>query len=525
MPEFNNEEKQEKKIEEFLIKEEEDLAQILSTKHGVQYIDLSGTAINTDALVLLPEKEARANKLAVFDIVRKKIKIAVISPANNDTKKLIEELEKKGYQPTIFMVSSQSLERAWERYKDVSFSVRTEEGLLSISEETIEKFKDKTQGLEGVRESLKFVLEKEKISKVSKFFDVLLAGALSLGASDIHIEGEEEFARLRFRLDGMLTEIIQFDPKTYHLLTSRIKLISGLKLNINNNAQDGRLSIKVGDVEIEIRTSTMPGTYGESSVMRILDPDAISVSIQDLGIEPDLLKTLEREMSKPNGMILNTGPTGSGKTTTLYAFLSKIHNPEIKIVTIQDPDVVMVGEIRDTETAEIAINSALTGHLVLSTLHTNTAAGTFPRFVDLGIDPKVLGSAINVTMAQRLVRKLCKECKKEVEIIGEDKIIIDKIYEGILNKEKFEVPNKTKMFAPVGCVKCNESGYKGRLGVFEAIVVDEEIENIIRENPSEREIKRAAQKQGILDMQQDGVLKVLRGTTSLDELRRVIELE
>ena len=558
MPEFNNEEKQEKKIEGFLIKEEEDLAQILSTKHGVQYTDLSGTAISTDALVLLPEKEARANKLAVFDIVRKKIKIAVISPANNATKKSIEELEKKGYQPTIFMVSSQSLEKAWERYKDVSFSVRTEEGLLSISEETIEKFKDKTQGLEGVRESLKFVLEREKISKVSKFFDVLLAGALSLGASDIHIEGEEEFARLRFRLDGMLTEIIQFDPKTYHLLTSRIKLISGLKLNINNNAQDGRLSIKVGDVEIEIRTSTMPGTYGESSVMRILDPDAISVSIQDLGIEPDLLKTLEREMSKPNGMILNTGPTGSGKTTTLYAFLSKIHNPEIKIVTIedpveyhlegitqtqidkekgytfaqglraalrQDPDVVMVGEIRDTETAEIAINSALTGHLVLSTLHTNTAAGTFPRFVDLGIDPKVLGSAINVTMAQRLVRKLCKECKQEVEIAGEDKIIIDKIYESILNKEKFEIPNKTKMFMPVGCIKCNESGYKGRLGVFEAIVVDEEIENIIRENPSEREIKRAAQRQGILDMQQDGVLKVLRGTTSLDELRRVIELE
>jgi len=291
-----------------------------------------------------------------------------------------------------------------------------------------------------------------------------MAGALSLKASDVHIEPEENSTHLRYRLDGILTKIGEIDTKTYKQLLSRIKLTAGLKLNIKNNAQDGRFSIKVKNSEMEIRTSTMPGTYGESVVLRILNPDSISVSIEKLGIEPRLFKILEEEISKPNGMILNTGPTGSGKTTTLYAFLKRIDSPEIKVITIedpveyhikgitqtqtdvdkgytfakglksalrQDPDVIMVGEIRDSETAEIAIQSSLTGHLVLSTLHTNTAAGTFPRFVDLGMNPRILGSAINLTMAQRLVRKLCNDCKKEIPIEGEDRTIIDKILSGI----------------------------------------------------------------------------------------------
>ncbi len=552
-----DEKKQNMRIEELHKKEEEELAKILSTKYGVQYGDLSSLTINTNALKLIPENEARKNKIAIFDITNKKIKAAVISPNNQDTKNILKELEKKGYQITIFMVSKQSIKKAWDRYKDISYTVEVKKGIIDINSQTVSEFMEGGKKLKDISISLQTILKKEKTNKVSKLFDVIMAGALSLKASDVHIEPEENSTHLRYRLDGILTKIGEIDTKTYKQLLSRIKLTAGLKLNIKNNAQDGRFSIKVKNSEMEIRTSTMPGTYGESVVLRILNPDSISVSIEKLGIEPRLFKILEEEISKPNGMILNTGPTGSGKTTTLYAFLKRIDSPEIKVITIedpveyhikgitqtqtdvdkgytfakglksalrQDPDVIMVGEIRDSETAEIAIQSSLTGHLVLSTLHTNTAAGTFPRFVDLGMNPRILGSAINLTMAQRLVRKLCNDCKKEIPIEGEDRTIIDKILSGIQDKKNYTIENTQKMFIPTGCPKCNNIGYKGRIGIFEAIKVDEEIEKIINENPSEREIAKASKSQGILNMEEDGILKVLKGVTSIEELKRVIDL-
>ena len=555
-----NEEKQEQKIKILHKKEEEELAQILSTKYGVQYIDLTTVSINTDALKLIPEKEARKNKIAVFDILDKKIKVAVISPKNPDSQKSIQKLIKLGFNPTVYMVSNTSIEKTWDRYKDISFSTKTETGVMDITTKTIKEFMSEKKSIEEIKEILQTILETETPNKISKFFDMITASAISLESSDIHIEPEETYTRLRFRLDGILTNIIEFDKKTYELILSRTKLTAGLKLNIKNNAQDGRFSIKFGDSEIEIRTSTMPGAYGESIVLRILNPDSISVPMEELGIEPNLLKILEKEIKRPNGMILNTGPTGSGKTTTLYAFLNKIYSSEIKIITIedpieyhlkgisqtqtdkekgytfarglksalrQDPDVIMVGEIRDNETAEIAINSALTGHLVLSTLHTNTAAGAFPRFSELGINPSILGSSVNVAMAQRLVRKLCQNCKKEVAAKEEDKKIINAVLNKIENKEKYDINlnNLDKIYEPVGCDKCNNTGYKGRLGVFEAILMNEEIENLVKVNPSEREIAKIAQKQGVLNMQQDGIIKVLKGITSLKELMRVVEID
>jgi type II secretory ATPase GspE/PulE/Tfp pilus assembly ATPase PilB-like protein len=257
-------------------------------------------------------------------------------------------------------------------------------------------------------------------------------------------------------------------------------------------------------------------------------------------------------------MILNTGPTGSGKTTTLYAFLRKIHTPEVKIITIenpieyhlpgivqtqtdekknytfseglrsalrQDPDVIMVGEIRDAETAEIAVNSALTGHLVFSTLHTNNAAGTFPRLIDLGVNPKIISSALNLAMAQRLVRKLCPDCKKQKKLEGEEKKIIDDILDGILDKAYLEGVDIEHIWESVGCDKCNHLGYKGRIGIHEIIVIDEKVEMALKENPSEREIKKASAGQKLLDLTQDGVLKILSGVTTLGELERVVDIE
>jgi type IV pilus assembly protein PilB len=344
---------------------------------------------------------------------------------------------------------------------------------------------------------------------------------------------------------------------TYKLLLSRIKLISNLKLNISG-AQDGRFSIKLPNSEIEIRTSLLPGAYNDSVVLRVLNPDAISVPLEELGIHPKILEVIFHETSKPNGMVLLTGPTGSGKTTTLYALLKKIHTPEIKIITIenpieyhlpgivqtqtddkknytfaeglrsalrQDPDVIMVGEIRDDETAGIAINSALTGHLVFSTLHTNTAAGTFPRLIDLGIDAKIISSAINLAMAQRLVRKLCPDCKKQIALEGGDKKVIEDIVSTISDKEYLKEIDTTHMWQSTGCTKCNMTGFKGRTGIHEAIKMDYDIELVVRENASERDIKKVAEKQGLLDLRQDGILKVLKGITTMDELKRVIDIE
>lgn len=549
-----DEDKQNKKIEDLLRREEEALAETLSKKYGVEYLDLSRTSIETDALRLISEPEARNAKVAIFDAVGRKLKVAVLSPENDAAKSLVEDLKRKNYEIAEYMVSKASLERAWGRYREISFASETKAGVLDISNEEMEVFVSKVRSLEDVKILIEEVLAEKKSLRISRILEIILSGALSMGASDIHVEPEDEYVRLRYRLDGVLTNIVNFDKETFQLLLSRIKLLSRLKLNVKNAAQDGRFSIKISGDEIEIRTSLLPGAYSESVVLRILNPKAISVPMEELGIPKRLYEILDKEINKPDGMVLNTGPTGSGKTTTLYAFLKKIHSPDIKIVTIedpieyhlpgivqtqvdhkdytfssglrstlrQDPDVIMVGEIRDEETAETAVNAALTGHLVLSTLHTNSAAGTYPRLIDLGINPKVMNSAINVALAQRLVRKVCRECAAEIEIPEEKKKLIKEALAdapGIPDNLNFE-----KMLGAKGCERCGNIGYKGRIGIFEAIVKTEELNKIINEDPSEDKIAALAKKQGIMTLKQDGLVKVLQGVTTLEELTRVVDL-
>ena len=482
--------------------------------------------------------------------------MGILSPNNPKTAEIIETLKGKGYEVQLFMVSVAGLKKVWDRYKDLSYSFETKSGALDISNEQITEFLSKVHTIEDVKKMIGGLLLMKKSYRISRILEVTLAGAIATNASDIHLEPEEAYVRLRYRLDGILTDILEFDLETFGLLLSRIKLISNLKLN-SKSAQDGRFSIKIDTREIEVRTSTIPGAYNDSIVMRVLNPDSISVPLEELGIHPRLLKKIEHELQKPNGMILNTGPTGSGKTTCLYAFLRKVHSPEVKIITIenpieyhlpgivqtqtddkkeytfasglrsalrQDPDIIMVGEIRDAETAEIAINSALTGHLVFSTLHTNNAAGTFPRLIDLGVNPKILSSSINMAMAQRLVRKLCQFCKKEIVVDEVSKKVIDKILDDIIDKTYLDGINRDKMWKSDGCDKCNFTGYKGRIGIYEAIFMDEAIEQIIKENPSEREIEKAALPQNVLNLTQDGVIKILQGVTTLSELGRVVDI-
>jgi type II secretory ATPase GspE/PulE/Tfp pilus assembly ATPase PilB-like protein len=372
------------------------------------------------------------------------------------------------------------------------------------------------------------------------------------------MEPQETTARLRWRIDGVLHDFVDLDLPTYNKVLSRFKLLSGMKLNIKNQAQDGRFAIQFKDAEIEIRSSIIPEPTGESVVMRILNPKSIQVPVEALGIEPNLLAILDREMAKPHGMILTTGPTGSGKTTALYAFLQKVYTPEEKIITLedpveyhlkgivqtqinekggytfasglrailrQDPDIIMVGEIRDAETAKTAVNAALTGHLVLSTLHTNNAAGVLPRLLDLGVEPTILPPALNIAMAQRLIRKLCEKCKVQYDPTEAEKALIKKHMDAVPPKfPEHPDTSNAKLYKSVGCPVCKNIGYKGRLGIFEAILMDDEMSNLLLKKPSESDVMKVAYNQGMVTMQQDGIFKVLKGITDLEELERVVEL-
>lgn len=552
-----DDEKQNKTLEEFRKKEEEDVVKILSEKYGFPFVDLGPVPINSDGLRILNEDEARSASMAVFNKVNKKIQIAIISPNNEKTISVVERLKNEGYLPTIYMVSKHSLEKAWEKYKDLSFSTESTAGLFDIGSDAVTAQMERVKKITDVKILVDELFGEKSVYRTTKILEIILGSALSLNASDVHIEPEEKTVRMRFRLDGVLMDTYFFDLPTYALLLSRIKLLSGLKLNIKDEAQDGRFSIKVKDAEIEIRTSVLPGAYNESIVMRILNPKAISVPLEELGINERTLKVLLEQINRPNGMLLITGPTGSGKTTTLYAFLKKIYSPDVKILTIedpveyhlngivqtqvedekgytflsglraalrQDPDVIMIGEIRDDETASTAINAALTGHLVFSTLHTNSAAGAFPRLIDLKVNPKIISSAVNVAMAQRLLRKLCQNCKQETEPTEKDRKIIDTILGSISDKTYLENIQTVKLWKAAGCEKCNGTGYKGRVAITEAILGSKAIEETLTKNPSDREIKNAALPQNILDMKQDGILKILKGVSTLDELSRVIDL-
>ncbi|HET8581521.1 MAG TPA: GspE/PulE family protein [Candidatus Paceibacterota bacterium] len=553
MIEFD-EKKQEDRLDDLRGQEEEELAQMLSQKYGIDYTDLTRTSIDADALSLVPEDVARKAELAFFRKIGKKVFVAMRAPERQDSLAVLQSIERLGYSIVRFIVSRASLERAWDRYKDISYSTESEAGVLTISQETIQKLINEINSIDSVKEQAERYIAGTDSHRISHVLEVIMAGALSLGASDVHLEPEESFVRMRYRLDGVLHEVLQFDHATYELVAARIKLLSGLKLNLKDIAQDGRLSIIVNDKEIEIRTSVLPGNYAETIVMRILDPTTIALSMPELGFDSYFMDIITHEIQKPNGMILNTGPTGSGKTTTLYAFLTAVHSSENKVVTIedpveyhlegivqtqvskdysfaqglrstlrQDPDVIMVGEIRDAEVATTAVQAALTGHLVFSTLHTNDAAGTFPRLIDFGIEAEVLGSSINIAMAQRLVRKLCTHCRAATPIAGTDRDIVERLMADIPHPE--DTPrNRDIMWTATGCEECGGIGYKGRIAIVEAIVMDRTIEELLRKNPTEREIWEGAKHQEIRSMAQDGMVKVLRGITSLDELGRVIDL-
>jgi len=554
--------KEERELSEAREREEEDVTRILSEKYGLAYVDLSLKEIDNDALRVIPEQDARAAEAVAFARAAEHLSLAIHNPNLPMFTKLCSDLKARGFSWKEFLVSQKSLDKVLARYADLSFATASQAGGFTIDQRTLDSLHGEGTARTNVQKALEESTALKTLDRVSRILETIIASALALRASDIHLEPEEGRTRLRLRIDGVLVDTYFFDPETARQLNARIKLLAGVKLNIANRAQDGRFSIvSAGDDtksnqkhKIETRVSFIPGNYGEAIVLRLLDPATTKVSYKELGIHPKLLARLEQEIRRPNGMLLTTGPTGSGKTTTLYAFLREIHTPEIKIITIedpieyhldgivqtqvegtkytfaeglksivrQDPDVIMVGEIRDSGTADIAIQAALTGHFVFSTLHTNDAAGTFPRLADLGADPKSFGSAITVSMAQRLVRRLDPKQKKERPLTDDEKKMIAHVLEPLADKtlvlEKIET-----VWEPAPASE-DETGYHGRIGLYEAIFMDDTLANFLRDNPPDHEIAKQAVRQGYLTMAQDGVLKALAGITSLTEVADTVDL-
>lgn len=555
--------KQKKDLDDLRKQEEENLIEVLAqAKYGIPSINLAGVIIENYALKSITEEEAKKFGIAPFKLTGKNLHVAIRSPQPEKLQEVNQYFEDKGYNTYFYMASLASLEKVWERYKELSYASVSRLGTVTITEEALKEIIPEIKNVDDIARLIREVV-KDKVRTTSKILEIAIAGAIAVNASDIHFEPEEKFVRLRFRLDGVLQELMEIPPEVHKFINSRIKLISGLKITTNESAQDGRFSFFFDQDEINLRVSFMPGAYGESIVLRILNPKSIRHEIEEFGIEKKLYDVFMEEIKKPNGLILLTGPTGSGKTTTLYAFLQRIYSKEIKIITIedpieyhlpgisqtqvdlekgytffsglrsalrQDPDVIMVGEIRDPDTAKTAVESALTGHLVFSTLHTNNAAGVIPRLIDLDVNSKTLVSALSLSIAQRLVRKLCKNCKKEKILDDKEKALISSIIETARENKKdidnlgIDFNEDPVVYEAVGCDLCNHTGYSGRIGIFEAIKTDEAIERIIPLNPSEREVKKEANSQGILNLREDAVIKILKGITSIEEVKSVVDL-
>ncbi|MDD3498357.1 MAG: GspE/PulE family protein [Candidatus Moranbacteria bacterium] len=533
---------------------EEEQAFLLARKYSLPYADLNIFPLEVDTLKRIPEEDSIKYEIALLQKKEKNVQVAITDPENEKAIDYIKEITKEnGWKTALFIVSHSSMERVWQKYKENFLLESLDFFMVSLSGKDLADFE----------KNFKDLLElKQRMNEMSttEIIDIIFSGALKMKASDIHFEPQKKDSRMRYRIDGVLQDIGNFPLDIYKSIISRIKMIGKMKLNLREIAQDGHFSINVDKDKgkkgrIDIRVSIIPGKYGESIVMRLLDQSSILVDIERLGLKGLSYEQVQLQITKPNGMILVTGPTGSGKTTTLYSFLNKLNEPDIKIITIedpveydikgisqtqinasqgytfdkglraivrQDPDVILVGEIRDNETAEISVNAALTGHLVFSTLHTNNAPASISRLTELGVRPSLIASSVNIFIAQRLVRQLCPHCRKKYEPAEETISTIKKIISIISPKSKIDVPKNIKyLYKPVGCIKCNNLGYKGRIGIFETLTINENMEKLILEMAGESELTRAALEDGMITMTQDGILKVLEGITSMEEVWRV----
>ena len=534
--------KRERKIKALWQESKEREAQRLAEKHNFLYVDLRKSPIETSALSLIPEEKAKEANIIAFQKIGNQVKIAVLDPFNIETIKTIEKVKKEGYKVVVFVATEESLNWAWKNYAFVHQRQKKISNFIDVTNTKSIEFSE-------LHEKLLSISAEEVTSLVS----FILKSAVEIDASDIHVEPQEDCALLRFRIDGVLYDVAEIEKKKHRGINQRLKLLSGLKLNIENISQNGRFTIQNHKSFIDVRASSLPGPQGEFLVFRLLNPKRAAFGLKDLGLNENSIKSFNNSLSAPNGMILITGPTGSGKTTTLYTFLKKKISPGVKIITIedpieyrlvgvnqtqvskkynfanglksilrQDPDVIMIGEMRDEETVKTAIQASLTGHLVFSTLHTNEASGTVARLVELGADSQMLPNALKLIVAQRLIRRLCPDCKERYKPTPQMKEKLIEAFSILSPKSKANIPKDIPyLYKAKGCAKCHWLGYKSQIGIFEYFNMSPRIIKTIKSGADQNEIRSRAIDEGMIPLFHDGLLKAIDGITSLEEVVRV----
>lgn len=504
---------------------EEEVAKVRAAALGVPYMDLSGYVIDSELIKLVPEKLAKKYRAVPLFKISDILTVAMTDPRNIEALDQIRKLSKIDRVDPV-LASDKGIQRILDSYYEVAGSA--EDIIKSMDAQNF--FDLKPQAAQAAEEA-----------PVIKLVNIMITEAVRDRASDIHIEPEEQGLRARYRIDGVLYEMHTFPKKTQNAIVSRIKILADMDIAENRKPQDGKIRIKVENKDLDIRVSTFPTVHGENVVMRLLDKTSVLLTLQDLGFSKENFAYFDKLIRQPNGIVLVTGPTGSGKTTTLYAALATISTMEKNIITIedpveyelplirqtavnvkadmtfanglrsilrQDPDVIMVGEVRDKETAEIAIQASLTGHLVFSTLHTNDAPSSLTRLIDMGVEPFKISSSVIGILAQRLVRKICPKCKEKY-MPSADAL------------KDTGLPEGQEFYKGKGCASCKDTGFMGRIGIFEFLLINEEIKKLINERASADQIRKIAVREGMKTLREDGLEKVRAGLTILEEVNRV----
>lgn len=538
------------KMKEIGVAEKEQATAEAASRAGLPYIDLSKFPVSAEAMRLVPIEQAKELGVICFYFTPDEIRLGT-TEGTEAVKELLFTLgERHHAQSGLYLISEHSYDHVLKLYENMPV-VKPVTKDINITDEELEKFNVGINNLQSLQEAFQAV-------SMTDIVTLMVASALKVNSSDIHVEAEETKIAVRYRIDGVLHDVATIAKESWKRFVSRIKLLSALKINIDDRPQDGRVTLRLSSGSLDIRVSTMPTIHGESVVMRILHSGNKGVTFDELGIRGKAYVQLKHEIERPNGMIITTGPTGSGKTTTLYGILRTLNKPGVKIITLedpieikmegvnqsqvdpghdytfakglrsilrQDPDICMVGEIRDLETAEISIQAALTGHLMLSTIHTNSASGAIPRFLSMGVKPFLLAPSLNSVIGQRLVRRICKSCVEEHELASDMLEKVGKVLSALPEDEKAKLDmSKLTFYKGKGCTECSGLGYKGRVGVYEIFIMTKEIEEVILSSKvSEYSIQELATKNGMVTMVQDGILKALDKITTVEEVFRVSE--
>lgn len=519
---------------------------------GISYVDIARIPIDLSIINIINKEDSKNGMIIPFFLVGEKLKVAVVDPNKKETIKVIEELKKKGFKVQLHLCSKKGFLESLEHYDKVTIE-ETIDVNKEFEKEINESYNIEIKNLISLQDKLKNATSKD-------LFNLIIIGALKTRASDIHIDPMENFVQLRYRIDGKMMDIFMITKKMYEEILSQIKYQARIKLNIKNLPQDGRIEFKIKDRNIDLRVSTLPTEYGETIVIRILDSNNrdLFLNFESLGLMNENLDKLKKIISKPYGVLIITGPTGSGKTTTLYSILNYLNKPDVNIVTLedpveyrikglnqvlirddigltfakalravlrQDPDIIMVGEIRDIEVGDIAMQASLTGHIVLTTLHTNDAISAIPRLINMGIGPYMIAPALSGLIAQRLVRKPCQHCSKLIKLNELSKNDIEYLKDKINKYNEITGNNIQYNFQIpliVGCDKCSGTGYSGRIAIYEILEIDEQLQEMIIQKATQSEIFNYSIKNNkFYTMNIDGILKVINGLTTISEVRRV----